>query len=72
MAAEDELIAENALIASDLFPAANGTATIGNVAFVNDFAGLQVALAQTDPNIERDWIASRDETPFTVAALDLS
>lgn len=70
--AKQELIAENALVASELFQAANGTATIGNVAFVNDFAALQVSLVETDPDIERDWIASRDEKPFTIAALDLS
>lgn len=70
--AQTELIAETAIVSSDLFPAANGLATISNVAFVNDFAALQVNLAETDPDIERDWIPSRDEKPFTVAILDLS
>lgn len=56
----------------DLFPKQAGVWKVGQMTLGDNFSSINFDLAQYEASIETDWIASRDEKPFTVADLDVS
>lgn len=75
--AKNELVAESAVVSSDLFSEAmfdapTGTTLINSLAFINDFTALQVEMSEYAPLIETAWTPSADEADFTVADINVS
>ena len=64
---DDDLIGSAGTVASELFPSSNGTVICTSVGFGDNCSTLDLTLAEYDPAIETDWIASRDEQDFTLA-----
>lgn len=55
-----------------LFPKQAGIWMVGQLEIGDSYAAINLDLSQYQASIETDWIADRDEKPFTVADLDLS
>jgi hypothetical protein len=55
-----------------LFPKQQGTFKVGQMSLGDAYSSINLDLSQYDASIERNWLASRDEKPFTIADLDMS
>lgn len=63
---DDELIGQAVTVASDLFPAGNGTYRVSSVGFSEDYASLDLTLEEYDSSIEGDYHPLIDEQDFTL------
>ena len=56
----------------ELFPKQAGVWMVGQMTLGDSYASINLDLSQYSASIETDWIATRDEKPFTIADLDVS
>lgn len=48
------------------FQRMNGFYSVQQLGFLDDFSGMNLSLTEYDPTIADNWVASVDETPFTL------